>query len=50
MEEALDIPTESKLAVILILDASGTIIARVHGQLTDLRLAVIVRAVDLITK
>jgi hypothetical protein len=50
MEEALDISTESKLAVILILDASGTIIARVHGQLTDLRLAVIVRAVDLITK
>ena len=50
MEEALDIPTESKLAVVLILDASGSIIARVHGQLTDLRLAVIVRAVDLITK
>jgi hypothetical protein len=50
MEEALDIPTESKLAVILILDAPGTIIARVHGQLTELRLAVIVRAVDLMTK
>ncbi len=50
MEEALDIPTESKLAVVLILDASGSIIARVHGQLTDVRLNVIVRAVDLITK
>jgi hypothetical protein len=50
MEKALDIPTGSKLAAVLILDASGSIIARVHGQLTDLRLAVITRAVDLITK
>ena len=50
MEEALDIPTESKRAAVLILDASGSIIARVHGQLTDVRLEVIVRAVDLIAK
>jgi hypothetical protein len=50
MEEALDIPTESKRAAVLILDASGSIIARVHGRLTDLRLEVIVRAVDLIAK
>ena len=47
MEEALNIPAESPLAAVLILDASGTIIARVHGQLTDLRLKVIVSAVDL---
>jgi hypothetical protein len=50
MEEALDIPTESKRAAVLILDASGSIIARVHGPLTDVRLEVIVRAVDLIAK
>jgi len=50
MEKALDIPTESKRAAVLILDTSGSIIARVHGQVTDLRLAVILRAVDLITK
>ncbi|SHM13059.1 hypothetical protein [Vreelandella subglaciescola] len=46
MEEALDIPAASKLAAVLILDASGTIIARVHGRLTDQRLEVIVRAVN----
>ena len=50
MEKALDIPTESKPAAVLILDTSGSIIARVHGQVTDLRLAVIVSAVDLGTK
>jgi hypothetical protein len=50
MEKALDIPTESKRAAVLILDASGNIIARVHGQLTDVRLEAIVRAVDLIAK
>jgi hypothetical protein len=50
MEKALDIPTESKRAAVLILDASGSIISRVHGQLTDVRLEVIVHAVDLMTK
>ena len=46
MEEALDIRSDSKSAIILVIDAGGTIIARVHGQLTDRRLAVIVTAVE----
>jgi len=50
IEDALDIPTASKLPAVLILDASGTIIARVHGQLTDQRLEVIVLAVNLMLK
>jgi hypothetical protein len=50
MKKALDISSKSKRAAVPILDASGSIIAQVHGQLTDLRLEVIVRAVDLITK
>jgi hypothetical protein len=50
MEEALDIRPESKLAVVMVLDTSGSIIAQVHGQLTEMRLKVIVRAVDLITE
>ncbi len=50
MEEALGIPTASRFPSVLILDASGTIIARVHGKLTDVRLEVIVLAVNLMLK
>lgn len=48
MEDALDVRSDSKNAVILVIDAAGTIIARVHGRLTGQRLAVIVSAVEAI--
>lgn len=50
LEQALDIPTESAQAWVLVFDARGKVVTRVHGAATDARVEQVQQAVASLTR